>query len=60
MVRAISHLENSKTFRGCNCLYLADRLGQRTEVSAVTHALTSELIYVVCLLNVPLFILLLD
>ncbi len=36
MVRAKSHLENYKNFRGRNCLYLAGRLRQRIEVSAVT------------------------
>ncbi len=36
MVRAISHLENRTNFRGRNYLYLAGRLGQRIEVSAVT------------------------
>jgi hypothetical protein len=36
MVRAISHVENSKNFLGRNCLYLAGGLGQRIEVSDVT------------------------
>ncbi len=49
MVRVISHLENSKNFRGSNCLYLAGRPGQRIDVSAVTscphqraHSLTEH------------------